>query len=103
MLLLGVDIGTSGSKGVLTTPDGTVVATATREHGVSSPRPGWAEHDARAVWWSDFTAIARELGGAEVAAGGVSGIGPCAPPAAAGGETPAPADPYGRGTPPARA
>src|SRR2546429_426269 len=99
MLLLGVDIGTSGSKGVLTTPDGTVVATATREHGVSSPRPGWAEHDARAVWWSDFTAIARELGGAEVAAGGVGGIGPRALPAAAGRGPLPPADPGRRGPP----
>ena len=43
-LLLGVDIGTSSSKGVLARPDGEVVATAQREHALSLPRPGWAEH-----------------------------------------------------------
>jgi sugar (pentulose or hexulose) kinase len=50
-LLLGVDIGTSSCEEVLTTPDGAVVATAVREHVVSRPHPGWAEHDARTVWW----------------------------------------------------
>jgi xylulokinase len=97
-LLLGVDIGTSSSKGVLVTPDGLVTATAIREHGVSSPRPGWAEHDARDVWWADFAAITRELLQAAtepVVAVGVSGIGPCALPATAAGEPLRPAILYG--------
>ncbi|WP_329520922.1 FGGY-family carbohydrate kinase [Spirillospora sp. NBC_01491] len=98
-LLLGVDIGTSGAKGVLVTPEGEVVATAVRDHAVSSPHPGWAEHDARAVWWGGFTAITRELlaavPGADVAAAGVSGIGPCALPATASGEPLRPAILYG--------
>ena len=60
-LLLGVDIGTSSSKGVLARPDGEVVATAERPHELSLPRPGWAEHDAEGVWWADFVSICREL------------------------------------------
>ncbi|MGH3872967.1 MAG: FGGY-family carbohydrate kinase [Pseudonocardiaceae bacterium] len=79
-LLLGVDIGTASSKGVLVRDDGTVVATATRAHEVSMPRPGWVEHDADAVWWADFAAISTELTATvrePVAAVGVSGIGPC--------------------------
>jgi xylulokinase len=82
-LLLGVDIGTSSSKGVLVRDDGTVVATATRAHGVSMPRPGWVEHDAQAVWWVDFAALSQELTAAvrePVAAVGISGIGPCVLP-----------------------
>ena len=98
-LLLGVDVGTSGTKGVLTTPDGTVAATAVRGHSVSRPRPGWAEHDARSVWWDGFAAVTRELlsraGGRPVAAVGVSGIGPCALPATAAGEPLRPAILYG--------
>ncbi|XVQ09878.1 FGGY family carbohydrate kinase [Spirillospora sp. CA-255316] len=98
-LLLGVDIGTSGSRGVLVTPEGEVVATASRDHAVSSPHPGWAEHDARTVWWDDFTAITRELlargRGSGVAAVGLSGIGPCALPATASGEPLRPAILYG--------
>lgn len=98
-LLLGVDIGTSSTKGVLTAPDGTVVATAVREHAVSRPHPGWAEHDAREVWWEGFAAVTRELlpqaGGEPVAAVGVSGIGPCALPATAAGIPLRPAILYG--------
>ena len=78
--MLGVDIGTASSKGVLVRADGTIVATATRSHEVSMPRPGWVEHDPQAVWWADFAAISNELTAAvtePVAAVGVSGIGPC--------------------------
>lgn len=97
-LLLGVDIGTSSTKGVLTTPGGAVVATAVREHTVSRPQPGWAEHDAREVWWEGFAAVTRELlpqAGESIAAIGVSGIGPCALPATASGEPLRPAILYG--------
>ena len=79
-LLLGIDIGTSSSKGVLATSDGTVVASAERPHGVSRPGPGRAEHDAIDVWWADAVAIVRELtsvAGAPIVALCASGIGPC--------------------------
>jgi len=81
-LLLCVDIGTYSSKGVLCTPDGAVLAQATVEHELSLPRPGWAEHNAEAVWWGDFVAICRELlsgayTGRDVGAVAVSAIGPC--------------------------
>lgn len=87
-LLLGIDIGTASSKGVLVRCDGTVVATATRAHEVSMPRSGWVEHDALSVWWADFAAISNELmavardrvGRIGLAAVGVSGIGPCLVP-----------------------
>nr|BFE59415.1 FGGY-family carbohydrate kinase [Dactylosporangium thailandense] len=81
MLVIGVDIGTSSTKGVLVTPDGDVLATATRAHGMSMPRPGWAEMDAEDVWWGDVVAVTRELteaaGDRPVAAVCVSGVGPC--------------------------
>ena len=80
-LLLGIDIGTGSSKGVLTDADGTVLAISEQPHDLSLPRPGWAEHDAEAVWWADVTAICDELlphaDGGEIAGISVSGIGPC--------------------------
>ncbi|MBF8192531.1 FGGY-family carbohydrate kinase [Nonomuraea sp. K274] len=76
-MFLGVDIGTSSSKGVLVAPDGTVVATAVREHRTATPRPGWFEHDALAIWWADFASIVAELARPDIAAVGISGIGPC--------------------------
>jgi xylulokinase len=79
-LLMGVDIGTSYSKGVVTTIEGEVVARASRAHDVSMPHPGWAEHDADSVWWADLCAITNELtaavSGQTVRALGVSGLGP---------------------------
>ena len=97
-LLLGVDIGTSSSKGVLVRPDGTIIATAQRPHQLSLPRPGWAEHDGEAVWWADFVAIARELAtheGGHIAAVGVSGIGPAVLPVDEAGRSLRPAILYG--------
>ena len=82
-LLLGIDLGTASSKGVLTTPDGEIVATAVRPRpqSMSMPFPGWAEVDAESVWWADVVALSRELvpqaGPAEIAALCVSGVGPC--------------------------
>ncbi|MEU8348622.1 FGGY-family carbohydrate kinase [Streptomyces sp. NPDC048845] len=88
-LLLGIDIGTSSSKGVLTRPDGQLLAQAVREHRTDTPRPGWVEHDAEAVWWHDFRELATELmasapDGEPLAGVGVSGIGPCLLPVDAG-------------------
>jgi xylulokinase len=58
---MGIDIGTSGSKGVLVTLDGAIVAEHSVLHGLDIPRPGWAEHDADRVWWHDFCLISRAL------------------------------------------
>lgn len=81
-LLLGVDIGTYSSKGVLTTSRGEVLARHTVEHGLDIPRPGWAEHDADAVWWGEFVTVVRALltvsgrRGVDVGGVAVSAIGP---------------------------
>lgn len=83
-LLMGIDVGTSSTKGVVVRSDGTIVARAEVSHGVSSPQPGWFEHDPEAVWWSDFVQVAGQLtaaADAPVAGLAVSGIGPCLLPA----------------------
>src|SRR3954466_13631513 len=81
-LLLGIDIGSYSSKGVLVTGDGRVLKTAVVDHEISFPRPGWAEHDADKIWWGEVVQITRELlsdgfSGADVAAVGISSIGAC--------------------------
>jgi xylulokinase len=97
-LLLGIDVGTSSSKGVLARPDGTIFASAQRDHGLSLPRPGWAEHDADAVWWADVAALCRELVGVAddpIAGVCVSGLGPCVLPTDASDRPLRPAILYG--------
>jgi xylulokinase len=77
--LIGVDVGTSSSKGVLVDLDGRLLASETVEHAVERPGPGMFEMDGT-VWWEEFVAIARALLGqhpADVRAVGVSGMGPC--------------------------
>lgn len=78
-VFLGVDVGTSSTKGVLVDLAGTVLASTVREHQVSRPHPGWVEMDA-GVWWDEFVSISRELVATTdelVVAVGVSGMGPC--------------------------
>ncbi len=82
-LLLGIDVGTYSSKGVLVAADGTLLKTVVVEHEMSVPHPGWAEQDADAVWWGDVVRICRELlngdphRGADVSAVALSAIGAC--------------------------
>ncbi len=80
-LLIGVDVGTASSKGVLLRVDGSSIADARADHVVAIPRPGWAEHDADSVWWSDVVVILRQLvaavpSGDRVVAVAMSAIGP---------------------------
>ncbi|MCK4516532.1 MAG: xylulokinase, partial [Spirochaetaceae bacterium] len=81
--LLGVDIGTYSSKGVLLSSEGELVAEASVEHDLIIPRTGYAEHDAEQTWWGDFVTICRTIlsdssGGriapSDIAAVAVSGI-----------------------------
>ncbi len=80
--VLGVDVGTSSSKGVLVSADGDILRSAVREHRVDRPAPGWVEMDA-ALWWDEFRSLASELTGDlsasefEVVGVGLSGMGPC--------------------------
>jgi xylulokinase len=78
-VVLGVDIGTSSSKGVLVDTDGRVVASAVREHVVDRPAPGRFEMSAH-IWWDEFRSLTHELlagPDTDVVAVGVSGMGPC--------------------------
>ncbi len=89
---LGIDIGTSESKGVLVDGAGAIVASAARPHKMLVPQPGWAEHRPREDWWDDFTAISRQLlaeskvPAKAIRAVGASAIGPCMLPVDAAGE-----------------
>jgi xylulokinase len=84
-VVLGIDIGTTNSKGVACRADGTIVAHARRGHAVDRPAPGWVEHDAEAVWWGDTAALCRELVAAvadpgRIRAVAVTTCGPCIVP-----------------------
>lgn len=58
--LLGLDLGTTGVKALLITPDGQVVASATRDYPLSTPYPNWSEQDP-ADWWDATCAAIRDV------------------------------------------
>lgn len=61
MRLLGIDLGTSGTKAILVDGDGRVRASATAEHPIAHPRPGWAEQEPSDWWRSTVAAVQAVL------------------------------------------
>jgi xylulokinase len=60
MALLGIDVGTSGTKTLLIDEGGKVLASATCEYPLRTPRPGWAEQDPQ-QWWEAARATVRQV------------------------------------------
>jgi xylulokinase len=57
--ILGIDVGTSGTRAVIVDEKGRVVASATEEHApFASPQIGWAEQDPQ-DWWRACTIAVR--------------------------------------------
>lgn len=81
-LLLGIDVGTYSTKGVLVRPDGEILKSHVVEHTMDIPHPGWAEQDADEIWWHDVVAVCRAIldgrpySGEDVAGVALSAIGP---------------------------
>jgi len=73
--LLGIDIGTSGTKALVCDLDGQVLATATAEHDIASPQPGWSEQDPLQWWDATCEATKTVVKKAKVKAGECKGIG----------------------------
>jgi xylulokinase len=57
--LVGLDVGTSGSKGLLLTTDGRDLGTAQVPYPLSFPRQGWVELDSDTVWAAVQTVISH--------------------------------------------
>lgn len=73
--LVGIDVGSQSVKGVLCTPDGVRVATASSPCTMAHPASGWAEQDP-AEWRAGIAAVVRQLlGAAGVAPADVSHVG----------------------------
>lgn len=58
--LLGIDIGTSGTKVLAIDENGAVAATASAEYPLSTPRPLWAEQRAE-DWWDATCDCVRQI------------------------------------------
>ncbi|WP_321340651.1 FGGY-family carbohydrate kinase [Breoghania sp.] len=78
-LILGLDIGTTSTIGILIELPNKVLATTSRSVTLNSPHAGWAEEDPE-EWWSNVCEIVPDLlaqcgrSGGDISAIGVSGM-----------------------------
>ncbi|GAC1427924.1 MAG: xylulokinase [Chloroflexota bacterium] len=72
--LLGIDLGTSGVKSLLIQDTGGIVASATQEYPLSTPRPNWSEQSPEAWWRATARSIKEVLARAAIAPGRVTAL-----------------------------
>jgi xylulokinase len=60
MSVLGIDLGTSGCKTVLVARDGHILASATADYPLSTPKPLWSEQDPH-DWWKGVVASVQKV------------------------------------------
>ncbi|MCC6446129.1 MAG: xylulokinase [Armatimonadetes bacterium] len=73
--LIGIDVGTSGTKTLLIDEAGGVLASATQEYPLYTPRPGWAEQDPEDWWQAAKTTVAEVLSKSGIRPAEIKGVG----------------------------
>ncbi|QRF68185.1 xylulokinase [Ponticoccus alexandrii] len=73
MSYLGIDLGTSGLRALLTDERGAPLASVERHYGVSHPHPGWSEQDP-ALWIAALEGAVEELRSTQPAFAALRGI-----------------------------
>ena len=73
--LLGIDLGTSGTKTVLFTKDGLAVSSSTAEYPMAQPKNGWAEQDPGDWWRAAIQTIHAVLSESKIDSADIAGIG----------------------------
>jgi len=73
--LLGIDVGTTGTKVVLVTEAGKVTASAFEDYPLSTPQVDWVEQDPEDWWKATMKGIAKVMGDASVKTREIAGIG----------------------------
>lgn len=61
MQLIGIDIGTLSTKGLLICDTGEIISRYSVSHNVNSPQSGWAEQDGDVVWWMETKEVIHHL------------------------------------------
>lgn len=74
-IVIGIDIGTSGTKAIAIDPSGHLLATAVVEYPLLTPKPGWAEQDPTDWKRAALEALARLAQSPAVSPNDVKGIG----------------------------
>ncbi|MCM3872804.1 MAG: xylulokinase [Pyrinomonadaceae bacterium] len=76
MKLLGIDVGTGGTRAVVVDEQGSIVASNTAEHAAfASPQTGWAEQEPHDWWRATTEAVRGVLSQPDVSADAIAGVG----------------------------
>ena len=76
MPVLGIDVGTGGTRALVVDETGRILSSATEEHiPFASPQPAWAEQDPRDWWRAATVAIGKALEAAHVPPSSISCVG----------------------------
>jgi len=75
MALLGIDVGTSGTKVILLDSQGHIAANVTEEHPVSTPQPLWSEQDPKHWWLATCRAVQAAIAASGIPPDEIAGIG----------------------------
>jgi xylulokinase len=73
--VLGVDVSTTGAKALIVDQTGKVVAEATTEYPLSTPRPLWSEQDPADWWMGAQQSIRRVLQESKLLGQDIAGVG----------------------------
>ncbi|MHC1786501.1 MAG: xylulokinase [Christensenellales bacterium] len=73
--LIGIDLGTSGTKTVLFGEDGVALASATQEYPLYQPQNGWAEQDPADWWEAAVSTLSQVINKSGVDAREIAGLG----------------------------
>ena len=73
--VLGIDIGTTSVRSLICSEKGEIIAGASVEHPVSSPKPGWSEQSPEDWWKGTVQSVRQALSRAGIKGDQIKGIG----------------------------
>jgi xylulokinase len=74
--ILGIDVGTGGTRAIILNEAGRIVGSGTEEHiPFASPKPGWAEQDPQDWWRAASIAVRKALQASGIAGDSISSVG----------------------------
>src|SRR5512137_849923 len=74
-MFIGIDVGTSGTKTLLCDAKGRILAEATFEYPLYSPKPGWNEQEPADWWAATVKGVRAVLKSSDVSKSQVRGVG----------------------------
>ncbi len=73
--ILALDQGTTSSRAIVVDHQGKVVASSQKSFEQFFPRPGWVEHDASEIWYTQSSVAAEAIAKADLTGLDIAGIG----------------------------